>query len=355
VDRCYHSTAVPLPDGTVLSAGGGEGGSDPNVSHHEAQIFHPPHLFRGSRPEIINAPTAIFYKEIFTVHVSEKIIKVSLIRLSSVTHAFNQNQRINFLKFEYAPGKLSVVAPERVEVCPPGHYMLFAINENGVPSHGYIMCIGQPEHHYETFEHQSELIDDPGVAYHQRLKERDNTIREANHGTAVIVGLTSQCPYGIGACWGGAYEALKTLEGVEAVQPIPNSEYSTAEIYLSHRGLPALENWPTQFSRSAKGSYHFRGVEVTLDGRVKERDDRLWLSGTAFKDVAVRPLREGTKIQWDRQTRKSVEPSLSELLAYEGLYRAVKEPKNEHLLVRVRGPLIKGDAGYVLYLRVFKI
>src|SRR5918997_1626658 len=61
VDRCYHGTAVLLPDATVLSAGSGEfavGDSEPNDprdSHRNAQIFHPPYLFQGPRPEIASA------------------------------------------------------------------------------------------------------------------------------------------------------------------------------------------------------------------------------------------------------------------------------------------------------------
>ena len=61
VDRCYHATALLLPDATVLSAGGGEFmvGAAPNApadTHRDAQIFHPPYLFRGPRPVITSAP-----------------------------------------------------------------------------------------------------------------------------------------------------------------------------------------------------------------------------------------------------------------------------------------------------------
>ena len=53
VDRCYHATAVLLPDATVLSAGGGEyrpdntNPNDPRDSHRNAQVFFPPYLFKG--------------------------------------------------------------------------------------------------------------------------------------------------------------------------------------------------------------------------------------------------------------------------------------------------------------------
>ena len=109
-DRCYHATAVLLPDATVLSAGSGEfnvngPGVEPKPndlkdSHRDAQIFKPPYLFRGPRPQITGAPGEVDYGGKFQVQVSgPEIGQVTWIRLPSVTHAFDQNQRINFLSF----------------------------------------------------------------------------------------------------------------------------------------------------------------------------------------------------------------------------------------------------------------
>ena len=52
--RTYHSTALLLPDATVMSAGDdGYGGS----SNDTAEIYEPPYLFRGARPQIPSAPS----------------------------------------------------------------------------------------------------------------------------------------------------------------------------------------------------------------------------------------------------------------------------------------------------------
>jgi hypothetical protein len=53
-------------------------------------------------------------------------------------------------------------------------------------------------------------------------------VRGAARGTRVVAGIMGTCPYGIAACWGGANEALRSLEGVEYVDPIPDGDRSTA-------------------------------------------------------------------------------------------------------------------------------
>jgi galactose oxidase len=152
VDRCYHSTAILLPDATVLSAGGGEYRPDPSMpaenplkdSHRDAQIYSPPYLFRGGqRPAIGSAPDTVVYATDFDVVTAQAsdIADVTWIRLSSVTHSFNQNQRINFLKFVRGVDKLRVTPPANANACPPGHYMLFLIDKKGVPSIAKIMKI----------------------------------------------------------------------------------------------------------------------------------------------------------------------------------------------------------------------
>jgi galactose oxidase len=79
--------------------------------------------------------------------------------------------------------------------------------------------------------------------------------------------------------WGGAYEALRRLEGVELVSPVPNTDDSTAEVFLQDERLPALEQWSEQFRRIVNGTYEMRGAEVTLQGGLEERGEKLFLAG----------------------------------------------------------------------------
>ena len=63
-----------------------------------------------------------------------QIAGVSLVRLGSVTHSFNNGQRFLWLAFQQIAGGLSVTAPLNGSLAPPGYYMLFILNTNGVPS-----------------------------------------------------------------------------------------------------------------------------------------------------------------------------------------------------------------------------
>ena len=142
IPRLYHSTAVLLPDGRVLSTGGGFGAGGTN--YYQVEIFSPPYLFKGARPLITSAPASVSYGQTFMVGTpnAASITKVTLIRLSSVTHSFNQDQRLDTLSCSVVSGGLNVTAPANGRVSPPGYYMLFIVKGNGVPSEGKIIRIG---------------------------------------------------------------------------------------------------------------------------------------------------------------------------------------------------------------------
>lgn len=186
IDRCYHGTAVLLPDATVLSAGGGEFAVDGKVndlrdSHRNAQIFHPPYLFRGPRPAITSAPGDVAYGDTFSLQTSGPDVgKVTWVRLPSVTHASDQNQRINILKFRCDDGSVTITAPERPDICPPGHYMLFVLSKAGVPSLAQIVRIGLSRPYRRT---QARPV--PRAWNSQAPELHSSAVRTAKHSTAV--------------------------------------------------------------------------------------------------------------------------------------------------------------------------
>jgi hypothetical protein len=116
----------------VLSAGGGRFG----VDQPSAELYAPPYLFKGARPTITSAPSQVTYGAFFHVQTPDagRIASVSLIRIGSVTHAINMDQRFLSLSFQVAGGALTVQAPANGNLAPPGYYMLFILDGNGVPS-----------------------------------------------------------------------------------------------------------------------------------------------------------------------------------------------------------------------------
>ena len=145
VTRQYHSTALLLPDGRVLSSGGGICGTCDSVGYlaKNAQVFTPPYLFKrdGSgelapRPVITGAPAVATYSAPFQIVTPQAgaIAKVGLIRLGAVTHSVNMEQRFVPLSFTASADSLTATAPVSANVAPPGVYMLFVVDADGVPS-----------------------------------------------------------------------------------------------------------------------------------------------------------------------------------------------------------------------------
>jgi hypothetical protein len=141
ITRGYHATSLLLPDGRVLHAGSGEGAGAPDQKNGE--LFSPPYLLRGPRPEITSVPPDVAYGAQFRILTPQAgaITQVSLIRLGATTHAFDENQRFQRLTFTPDATGLTVTAPSSSNRAPPGHYMVFILNAAEVPSVAKIIRI----------------------------------------------------------------------------------------------------------------------------------------------------------------------------------------------------------------------
>jgi hypothetical protein len=113
--RLYHSTAILLPDATVVSAG-----SNPTRGTYEQhiEIYSPAYLFNAdgtwaTRPVIQSAPARIGYGS-GTFQVTSDSLNISsvvLARPGSDTHAWNIEQRLVGLAFTSSSGVLTVNLP----------------------------------------------------------------------------------------------------------------------------------------------------------------------------------------------------------------------------------------------------
>jgi Domain of unknown function (DUF1929) len=130
--RGYHSAAILLPDGSVLVGGDPQVGGGPTP--HER--FFPGYCSQP-RPVITNAPPIVQWGDTFDVDTPQatEIAEVMLIRPGAVTHGFNMSQRgVECEITASTAAKISVTAPPDGTVAPPGHYLLFIIDSNRVPS-----------------------------------------------------------------------------------------------------------------------------------------------------------------------------------------------------------------------------
>ena len=137
-DRTYHSTAVLLPDGRVLSAGDDfhPAQEDGWYSREDtAEIYSPPYLFRGPQPAIQSAPEELGYGEPFTVDTTGGAASAVLMAPGATTHAFDMQQRnVPLQRTGGSGGELALNSPATGAIAPPGYYMLFTLTADGVPS-----------------------------------------------------------------------------------------------------------------------------------------------------------------------------------------------------------------------------
>jgi len=137
VRRNYHSTAMLLPDGRILSAGGNLLPEDSLVT-----IYCPPYLFNAgglaTRPTISSYPDTIGYGKTITVCTPQpdSITSACLIKPGAVTHGFNEDQRYVPLPVSAtcSSGHLLLAAPANGNYAPPGDYLLFLVDNHGVPA-----------------------------------------------------------------------------------------------------------------------------------------------------------------------------------------------------------------------------
>ena len=134
VPRLYHSVALLMPDGKVITAG-----SNPKrgVEEYRIEVYSPPYLFKGPRPELTLSRDHAKYGASLRATTPDPaaLREVNLVRPSATTHASNMEQRLLDLRSRSrAPTRIDLTLPTEPNLAPPGWYMVFAVDAAGVPS-----------------------------------------------------------------------------------------------------------------------------------------------------------------------------------------------------------------------------
>ena len=135
IQAAYHSTAILLPDATVLLSQDDMDSSAAAAFQHKAQVYSPPYLFKGPQPVITAAPASARYGQSFQVLTNRTgMASAVLVAPAATTHGNDMHQRVIKLQTQPLSNGLTVTVPASSALVPPGHYMLFVNDSAGIPS-----------------------------------------------------------------------------------------------------------------------------------------------------------------------------------------------------------------------------
>ena len=143
--RNYHSTALLLPNGTILLAGG---------DVWNAELYYPPYLFEkdwngktkiADRPEIVSLNLSKIDKknELLKIKTDkiDEIKKVTLLSTGAVTHAQGSEPKYFEIDFIKKNNTIQFSIPDNKNYIQNGTYLLFLVNNSDQPSDGKIITL----------------------------------------------------------------------------------------------------------------------------------------------------------------------------------------------------------------------
>jgi Domain of unknown function (DUF1929)/Bacterial Ig domain len=293
ITRQYHSTALLLPDGRVLSAGGGICGTCDQVGYlaKNAEIFSPPYLFQADgtlapRPTIDAAPGSASYGAPIDIATGNpaSIRKVALVRLGAVTHSDNMEQRYVPLAFTAGATSVTATAPINANVAPPGYYMLFIVDANGVPSVASMIRIqgASPPSVTLTQPQDGATFTAPAtVSLAATATDADGTVTKVEFFNGPVkLGEDTTAPYGL--TWSGVAAGTYTLTARATDDGGASTTSAPATITVSAVNSPPTAN----VTSPADGAIFPWKPTITITATASDPD------GT----VTTVEFRDGTKV-----------------------------------------------------------
>ena len=217
--RLYHSTAILLQDGRVMTGGGGAPGP---LTQRNAALYSPPYLFKAginNRLKITNGPSTVEWSRnmALTVNDGARVERVTMLAYGAATHSFNFGQRFNELSFSRNGNQINAQVPANPNHAPPGYYMVFALDVNNIPSTAFTIRI----------------LADGTVASPDSVELPTPT----NSGTSVDRAATS---LGYSVSVNGSFEANTIAEGGFSLGSTTGWT-GDVEIWRNHRGYEAVQ------------------------------------------------------------------------------------------------------------------
>ncbi|KAI8852331.1 hypothetical protein BC829DRAFT_430690 [Chytridium lagenaria] len=152
VPRMYHSTALLLEDGRVVTLGSDQQNfDDPSKDPFEYRIeyYNPDYslLPASSRPVIRNFPSKLRCKELFSVGFTLPEgsiggqVKITMVRYGTSTHSSNMDSRLVELELQGEPTvrdgerQITALSPPNGNIAPSGNWLIFLVLGD-IPSPG---------------------------------------------------------------------------------------------------------------------------------------------------------------------------------------------------------------------------
>jgi hypothetical protein len=288
IPRTYHSSALLLPDARVLVAGSGH--LNGMVDQRNYEIYSPGYLFKGARPVLTSAPDTISYATSFFIGTPDasSIASAVLMALGSMTHSANMSQRRVPLAWSPSAGGLTLHAPTTSGLAPPGYYMLFLINTNGVPSLAKFLRLPAPYEDPEPPTAPTNLTamgnvgtvllnwtaasDNVGVIKYNVHRSTSSNFTPSVGNRIAQAGTTSYTDSGLGA---GRYFYIVTAEDARG-NVGPPSNWSAADVLADSMPPTVMITSPangasvsnvTVIIAAASDNIGITGVQFLLDGQ----------------------------------------------------------------------------------------
>lgn len=245
IARLYHSSAMLLPDASVLIAG-----SNPNIdvnlstvfpTTYTAEIFYPPYFSAPVRPQPTGMPSTIGYGGPFfnitvpsssyngSANAAASNTTVVLSRGGFTTHAMNMGQRFLQLNNTYTVNSngsyilhVSQVPPN-ANLLTPGPCLMFVVI-NGIPSNGTMVIVGTGDFGQQPINRVSELPPSVQNTAAEGTGSSQSSSGSSSH-TGAIVGAVLGVVGGIGIC-GALIAIVKTQRRRAATRRHPSAAYA---------------------------------------------------------------------------------------------------------------------------------